>query len=132
MRQTKIVKLRSTGKGIQGTYDNIAHHAQEVEIYVKALEPLAPYWGFQTWKQGSNVHQFDTFHGASYTLRPVFKTGEEGGYEYIGIALALRVSRSVEHLLTQCTRLTDIPRLCEMMRLLAKPQVGIVNGSLAE
>lgn len=130
MRETKIVKLRTSGKGITGTYENIDHHAQAVAPFVKALEPLAPYWGFQTWRQGSNIHQFDTVDGKSYTLRPVFKPLQGGGYEYIGIALSLRISRSSEHVLTHCTRVSDIPRLAEMMRMLAKPQIGVVNGSL--
>lgn len=128
MKETKIVKLRSSGKGIAGTYANIAHHAKEVEVFVRALEPLAPHWGFKIWKQGHNIHQFETHTGAKYTLRPVYHKGEGDERGYHGLALSLRLTRSAEHVLTQCTRITDIPRLAEMMRMLAKPQQGSVSG----
>ena len=132
MKVTKIVNLRSNGKGIKGTYENIAHHAKDVEPYVRALEPLAPHWGFKVWKQGSNVHQFETHSGYNYTLRPVYKKAEGDDRGYCGLALSLRLSRSEEIVLTHCIRLSDIPRLAEMMRMLAKPQLGNVGGGLAK
>lgn len=128
--ETRIVKIRSTGKGIAGTYENIAHHAKDIEVFVRALEPLAPHWGFAVWKQGNNVHQFEAKNGNVYTLRPVYKKSEDTERGYCGLALSLRMSRSSEVVLTHCIRITDIPRLAEMMRMLAKPQNGSVNGSL--
>lgn len=130
MKETKIVKLRSTGRGIKGTYENIDHHAKDVEVFVKALEPLAPHWGFKTWKQGHNIHQFETHNGRNYTLRPVYKKAEGDERGYCGLALSLRMSRSEEVTLTHCIRHSDIPRLAEMMRMLAKPQIGNVGGGL--
>lgn len=131
MIETKIVKLRTTGKGLKGTYENIDHHAQALRPFVEALEPHALRWGFMTWRQGSNVHQFDTHYGKSYTLRPIFKrTKGDTGYRYVGIAVSLRISRSQEHVLAHVTRQSDINRLSEMMRLLAGAQEHIVGGSL--
>lgn len=130
MRETKIVKLRAGGRGIQGTYENIDHHAKDVEPYVKALEPLAPHWGFKIWRAGHNVHEFETTHGRKYTLRPVYKKAEGDERGYCGLALSLRLSRSEEIVLTHCIRHSDIPRLAEMMRMLAKPQNGNVGGGL--
>lgn len=130
MRETKIVKLRAGGRGIQGTYENIDHHAKDVEPYVKALEPLAPHWGFKIWRAGHNVHEFETTHGRKYTLRPVYKKAEGDDRGYCGLALSLRLSRSEEIVLTHCIRHSDIPRLAEMMRMLAKPQNGNVGGGL--
>ena len=132
MRKTQITKLRANGKGIAGTYENIEHHANAVEVFARTLEPLAPHWGFKAWKQGSNVHQFECHHGKVYTLRPVWNKGDEegNGRGYNGVALSLRVSRSQEFTLTHCTRVSDIPRLSEMMRLLAKSQPGVVGSGL--
>ncbi len=93
---------------------------------------MIPHLGFVTWKQGSNVHQFETIHGKNYTLRPVWveSEGENPARVYNGVALSLRVSRSQEYVLTHCTRITDIPRLVEMMRMLAKSQPGNVGDTL--
>lgn len=130
MQKTQIVKLRATGRGIAGTYANINHHAKDIEVYVRSLEPLAPTWGFKVWRQGNNIHEFETNDGVKYTLRPVFKTGEESECHYFGLALSLRLSRSSEHVLFHCTRESDIPRLAETMRMLAKPKRGHVRGTL--
>lgn len=132
MRKTQISTLRAGGKGIAGTYENIDCHASGVEVFARALEPLAPYWGFKSWKQGHNIHQFECHHGKVYTLRPVWNEGdaEGNGRGYNGLALSLRVSRSQEYELTHCTRVSDIPRLSEMMRMLAKSQPGIVGRGL--
>ena len=44
MRKTQISTLRAGGKGIAGTYENIDCHASGVEVFARALEPLAPDW----------------------------------------------------------------------------------------
>lgn len=134
MRQTKVMKLRSTNRGIAGTYENIEHHAKGVEALVRALEPLAPDWGFKTWRQGHNVHQFDTHDGKMYTLRPVWENDveEQAKRGYYGLALSLRVSRSQEYVLTHITRLADVSRIDKMMKMLAKPQNGFVGGGLED
>lgn len=127
-----VVKLiRKDSKGIQGTYANINCHAQKVESLVKALEPHGPHFGFKEWRQGHNVHEFTTHSGMSYTLRPIY-TDHEGGRDYIGLRLSLRSSRSVEHRLTDVTSLSDIPRLVEMLRLLAMPAAGKVSGRVQQ
>lgn len=130
MRETTVKPMRKGGKGIAGTYANIDHHAKDVEVFVRALEPLAPHWGFKSWSQGNNVHQFETHSGRRYTLRPVYHKEEGTDRGYCGLALSLRTSRSQEYVLTHCTRVSDIPRLAEMMRMLAKPQRGAVGAGL--
>lgn len=130
MRETTVKPMRKGGKGIAGTYANIDHHAKDVEVFVRALEPLAPHWGFKNWSQGNNVHQFETHSGRRYTLRPVYHKEEGTDRGYCGLALSLRTSRSQEYVLTHCTRVSDIPRLAEMMRMLAKPQRGAVGAGL--
>lgn len=132
MRQTKVMKLRSTNRGIAGTYENIEHHAKGVEDIVRALEKLAPHWGFKTWRQGHNIHQFDTVDGKKYTLRPVWKNNvkDQEKRGYYGVALSLRISRSQEYILAHCHSVAQVPQFAAMLQMLAMPQEGFVGGSL--
>ena len=62
----EIKLLRSDGQGIAGTYANIDHHAQPLKPLVKALEKEAKrnWKSFKTWRQGHNIHIFETWGGA--------------------------------------------------------------------
>lgn len=126
LKPTIVKLIRKDSQGLKGTYANIDHHAQKVKLLVQALEPYGKHLGFKIWNQGHNVHEFTTHDNTSYTLRPVYDNEE--GRDYIGLRLSLRVSRSVEYRLTDVTELSDIPRLVEMMRLLAIPVTGKVAG----
>lgn len=127
--KTVIKMIRKGSRGLEGTYENIEHHAKKVEPLVKALEPHIQHLGFGAWYQGHNVHELVTKKGVSYTLRPIFVRGEGiDGRDYTGIRLSLRISRSLEYRLTDIDDLADVPRLIEMLRLLAKPIAGEVGG----
>jgi hypothetical protein len=85
----EIALLRKDGKGIQGSYDNADHHAQQLLPYIEALEPLVPSFGFKLWLQGHNVHVFTTYDDRKFDIVPY--ANETG---YVGIQFRLRLSRS--------------------------------------
>lgn len=124
---TEVTALRKGGRGLQGTYDNINHHANKVKPFVDALAPLGPLFGFKRWRQGNNVHVFVTHDDVQYVLRPTYDLVDTGR-EYNGLSLALRVSRGIEIQLAQYTHPGHIPNLISMLYALAKPKRYGVNG----
>ena len=61
--------LRSNSTGIKATYGNIEHHAPTYLNIVKFLEnDLKNLWEPDKWKQGSNVHVFES-KGRKFVLR---------------------------------------------------------------
>lgn len=86
----KIVPIRSTSLGIQGTYRNIKCHAQNLLPMVQFLErKLKVNKKLKLWKQGHNIHEIVAEDGRRFVFKPVWKRGEG----YVGISLAIRVSR---------------------------------------
>ena len=125
--ETKIVLIRKDGKGINGTHENANHHAEVILPFIKRLEHAVGTLGFSVWKQGHNVHEFVNTEGTRYTLRAFTKNDE-----YIGIRLALRVSRSHEVRLIDITNPDDCWRLLDVMRLLAMPAKGNDSGVMVK
>lgn len=125
--QTSISLLRKGGKGIKGTVANAEHHAEYILPFIEAMRGAVMHLGFKEWKQGSNVHEFITHHGARYTLRPICQEEDSTKPFYCGIRLSLRLSRSEEHRLLEIDSVADAPRLLDVMRLLALPVKGRLN-----
>jgi hypothetical protein len=97
----QVEVLRKGSQGIQGTIENIAHHAQPlahlVQKIVNLIEAYKDDLSFSKWRQGHNVHVFETFDGRKFVFRPLHLKGEG----YVGLTLGLRVSRGHEiHLMT--------------------------------
>lgn len=124
---TEVTALRKGGRGLQGTYDNINHHANKVKPFVDALAPLGPLFGFKRWRVGHNVHVFVTHDDTQYVLRPTYDL-VDGSRDYNGLSLGLRVSRGHEVELVQYTSPSHIPNLINMMYALAKSKRYSVNG----
>ncbi len=126
-KKTEVSVLRKGGRGLVGTYENIAHHAAKVKPYVDALAPLGPLFGFKRWRVGHNVHVFVTHDDTQYVLRPTYDL-VDGSRDYNGLSLGLRVSRGHEVELVQYTSPSHIPNLINMMYALAKSKRYSVNG----
>lgn len=124
---TEVTLLRKGGKGIKGTVANADHHAKYILPFIEAMQGAVKHLGFKQWKQGANIHEFITHHGARYTLRPICQEEDKTKPFYCGIRLSLRLSRSEEHRLLEIDSVTDVPRLLDVMRLLALPIKGRLN-----
>jgi hypothetical protein len=125
--QTNIIPLRANGLGIVGTKRNADHHAEAIKPFIERLEKPLETLGFETWEQGHNVHQFTNVEGTKYTLRAFTKNNE-----YVGIRLAVRVSRSHEIRLIDITNPDDCWRLLDFMRMLASPAKGNRSGVMCD
>jgi hypothetical protein len=111
----QVELLRKDSTGIAGTYANARHHAQECLPLVKALEAQVQAFGFKTWKQGHNVHLFETHDGRKFDIVPYAVNGK-----YKGLELRLRESRSKAHRLAVITELSEIPTFVIILQALAK------------
>jgi hypothetical protein len=124
---TQTVRLRRGGKGLTGTIANARHHAKPMLPFIHTMKYLVRDLGFETWRQGHNVHEFITTDGRKFTLRGIVreKTGRsEEEPLYVGVRLSLRLSRSEEIRLLDIDSVENIPDMITMMRQLAKPQIG--------
>lgn len=121
--ETNVVLMRSDSRGVKGTKANALHHAEAIIPFIERMEKAVATLGFAEWKQGHNVHEFVTVEGTRYTLRAFTKDGE-----YIGIRLALRMSRSSEVRLIDIINPDDCWRLLDVMRMLARPAKGNKSG----
>lgn len=126
-KKTEVSKLRKGGRGLTGTYENIAHHASKVKPFVDALAPLAKQFGYKRWRQGHNVHVFVADDDTQYVLRPTYDL-VDGKRDYNGLSLGLRVARGHEIQLVQYTLQSQIPNLINMMYALAKTKRYSING----
>lgn len=113
----EITKLRSTSRGIDGTYVNANHHAKAILPFIKTLEAAVPTMNFKKWIQGHNVHQLLTNDGRKFELVPVVR-GEES---YVGVQLRLHKSRSQRFAIANCTNVNELPSFIMMLNELSKP-----------
>jgi len=121
--QTEVKLLRKDSKGIEGSYDNADHHAKAILPFIDAMKDKMTALGFTLWKTGNNVHEFHTADGNRYTLRAFRRDGE-----YVGVRLALRISRSAEYRLIDIDTVDEVPRLLDAMSLMARPNTGNETG----
>jgi hypothetical protein len=133
MKKTKIELIRKNGKGILGTIENAKHHAEAMLPYIRAMRPVVEGLGFETWRQGHNLHEFVTTDGRRFTLRPIVVDADANGpARYVGVRLSLRRGRSEEDRLYDIDSLAKVPRMLAMMEDLATPQIGrdsrLMNG----
>ena len=124
---TKIVKLRKDGNGIKGSIANAEHHAPKILPFIHTMRKPLTQLGFDVIARGHNVHVFETHDGRKFTLRPFQRNGE-----YVGIRLALRLSRSTEVHLLDIDSLMEIPMLLSTMKALAEGMKGETGRSLFE
>jgi hypothetical protein len=101
MTQMQVETLRKGSQGIQGTFANIRHHARSLESLVERIVTLVDLnkkeLKFARWRQGNNVHLFETQDGRTFVFRHLRLTGKG----YCGLTLALRVAYGQEvHLMT--------------------------------
>lgn len=87
----EVQLLRKNGKGIQGTYDNAYHHAQDLIPVIKKIESRIQETQFASWRQGHNVHAFRTKDGREFRLRAV-----RNNSKYVGIKLTIKIKRGLE------------------------------------
>lgn len=112
----QVQLLRRDSRGIQGTYANAEHHAQKCIPLISSLERRIKECGFKTHVQGHNVHLFETTDGRKFDMIPY-----HDGEEYVGIEIRLRKSRSNAERLTTITKVTEVPELIIMLKMLARP-----------
>lgn len=118
--QVTVEILRKGGLGIQGTYDNVDHHAKPMVEYVDRIAEQVLTMGLKRWRQGHNVHVFETLDDRIFEMVPVLMVGE-----YCGVRLNLRVSRGVRVMITQVTDQDDIPEFIDTIRnIFAPPATG--------
>jgi len=123
----KVEVLRKGGKGIEGTYANIDHHALEMAPFVNAIAPKILTMDLARWRQGHNIHVFETHDGRTFDMVPLRKNG------YIGVRLRLHVSRSHKVTLCDCTSVNSINQMITVMReLFAEPSDAEVGGGIAD
>lgn len=113
----EIKKLRSTSRGIDGTYANANHHAKAIIPFITVLEAAVQNMMFKLWIQGHNVHQFVTEDGRKFELVPIVKQGES----YVGLQLRLYKSRSQRLPLMNCTSVSELPALISVMHTFSQP-----------
>lgn len=124
---TKVEVLRKGGKGIRGTYENIDHHAMAMAPFVNAIAPKITSMDLARWRQGHNIHVFETQDGRTFDLVPLRKGG------YIGVRLRLHVSRSHKVTMCDCVNVSKITQLLATMRVLfAAPSDADVGGGIAD
>lgn len=122
---TQISLMRKDGQGIKGSIRNARHHAKPILPFIRILIPEVQKLGFQQWRQGHNIHEFFHVKDRKLTLRPFVRDGV-----YVGIRLALRVSKSEEFHLMDIESLGDIPILLNTMKKFAEGLKGDVGRSL--
>lgn len=113
---TKISLVRSDSQGIKGTYANAEHHAEACLPLIKALEAQVSVFGFKEWRQGHNVHLFETKDGRKFDIIPYFD-----GNEYLGLQLRARLSRSSAVPLQIITTLAEVNDMITTLKFLARP-----------
>ena len=123
----KVELMRKDSKGIKGTYANAEHHAQACIPLVKALETMAPTFGFEKWKQGHNVHLFVAKGGRKFDMVPYVVDGV-----YIGLQLRLRASRSSATPLVNITELDQVPMIAMFMKALASCEDNNERGQFLQ
>ncbi len=117
-KKMEISLVRSDGRGIAGTYANAEHHAQACLPLIKALESQALAFGFKSWKQGHNVHIFQTEDGRMFDIVPLADDND-----YIGLQLRKRISRSKAEPLQAITDLSQVNDMITVLKFLAKPMI---------
>ena len=122
---TQISLMRKDGQGIKGSIRNARHHAKPILPYIRILLPEVQKLGFDYWKQGHNIHEFYQTTDRKLTLRPYMREGV-----YVGIRLALRISKSQEFHLMDIDTLGEIPILLNTMQKFAEGMKGSVGRSL--
>lgn len=131
LERTEVTLLRKGGKGLVGTIANAEHHAELMLPFIAAMKKEVKKLGFATWRQGSNIHEFVTHDGRRFTLRPFGnRENDRGVWEYCGVRLSLRVSRSQEYRLIDIDNVDDVPKLLETMRMLATEELGDCRNGL--
>lgn len=107
----KAEVLRKGGLGIQGTYNNIAHHANGMEEYVDRIAAVIPSMGLKRWRQGHNVHVFETRDDRIFEMIPVKCAGD-----YCGVRLNMRLGRGNHILIAQVSDQDDIEGFITTLR----------------
>ena len=115
-QQLKVGLIRSDSSGIKGTYANAKCHAQACTPLIKALEAQVHAFGFKSWKQGHNVHVFETFDGRRFDIVPY---ADETGYT--GLQYRLRESRSKATPIMHITSLDQVNDLITVIKCTARP-----------
>lgn len=121
--KTEIKLIRKDSRGLQGTIANAEHHAEFILPFIDAMKDQVAKLGFATWLQGSNVHEFRTVDGTRFTLRAFGRDRQ-----YVGVRLALRISRSAEYRLIDIEDVEEVHKLLWAMRMMAMPNTGTVTG----
>lgn len=118
--------LRKGGLGIRGTYANIDHHAHGMDDYVNVLAPAILKLNIKRWRQGHNVHVFETKDGRIFDMVPLVMMDE-----YSGIRLNLRVSRGTKVRIADLIDPDDAQEFIDMLTIVfAPPRKGVdVRGA---
>lgn len=87
--------IRKGSRGIEGTYENIDHHANDVMDIVKVLESTVEAYrdSIDEWIQGHNIHILKTMDGRKFAFRPYMCEGSE---TVNGVEVRLHLSRRQE------------------------------------
>lgn len=112
---TNVRLMRKNGLGVSGSIANAEHHAQAMLPIIDTLKEVISDLGFTDWVAGHNVHELHTHDGKRYTLRAYTRDKE-----YVGVRLALRISRSMEYQLIDAETLEDVELLIKILGKLAR------------
>lgn len=85
---TEVRIARSDSMGLQGTYENVDHHAAACKPLIDILVAGVEHIPFKRWVQGHNVHSLTTTDGRQYRFRPLnVGKGENLDGRYIGLEM---------------------------------------------
>lgn len=113
----KVYLYSKRSKGLEGTYANAKCHAQPTIPLIKVLEPWVEHLRFKSWTQAHNVHEFESFDGRVYKLRPL-RTKAMG---FLGIEI--KMVQPTVAVIYQFTDADDAPFVAALLQKLALPQV---------
>lgn len=115
---------RANSMGLQGTFENMEHHARGCRELVEALVAAAEMFPFKEWVQGHNVHKFVTHDGRIYRFRPLHVRRPEHALRYdpsgyIGLEL-FQEENDVRTRILQITDPEDVALCISLMHNLSR------------
>jgi len=119
----KVTPMRSDSRMIDGTYDNIDHHAKTalplvvfLEAAIKSLQG-----SLAEWKQGHNVHVIVTHDGRQIAFVPYQNKELFKGH---GVSIRLKHSRSKYTELFNFWNIDQQINVMGLLKCLVEPQAG--------
>jgi hypothetical protein len=109
-----IEPLRAGGRGLEATYEVIDAYAPDVRPFMEAVSAAIPLMNFTRWRQGHNLHIFETKDGRRFDLVLL-----KANNEYVGLRFRYHRSRSDKVVLMDCMNRGRITQMIVLMQAVA-------------